>query len=298
MKSRLLMYLSLIILGVGLIGIYMSKTASPGLSNDSTVPVAEASPPPPEETIKVWKSKSDLSKGQFVSRDNFYIEEMPKSGALLLGASQDVELNFIDGMVIKKSILADVAVFPETLSMPNEEGYFRFALEEGFMPVPVAVRASAVLGDVIQAGSIVDILALASSTENLNNGSMVRDLSSVSLTSVVNGVKVLQVYKKEVDKQKSGGSMLSAIVPTGQDLNMVTLIMQLTKEQAAKVALARNISQLEVLLSSKQTRQSHINIDSGDLLPEAKPVRELRPESSSSGQTQVQPQNNNMRLLQ
>ncbi|MAF15495.1 MAG: Flp pilus assembly protein CpaB [Marinomonas sp.] len=290
MKSRLLMYLSLIILGVGLIGIYLLKTAEPAPKNDVPLPVAEVAPPP-EETVQVWKSKADLSKGQFVSRDNFYIEEVPKSQALLLGVDKDIQLDFMDGMVIKKSTSADQPVFPELLAFPNQEGYFRFALEEGFMPVPVAVRASAVLGDVIQAGSIVDILALASPTENLNNSSVVRDLSNVSLTSVVNGVKVLQVYKKEVDKPKNNGSMVSAILPTGQDINMVTIIMQLTKQQAAKVAMARNISQLEILLSSEKTRRSFINIDSGDLLPEAKPVRELRPGSNTS-------QNQNMSFLQ
>ena len=290
MKSRLLMYLSLIILGVGLIGIYLLKTAEPAPKNDVPLSVAEVAPPP-EETVQVWKSKADLSKGQFVSRDNFYIEEVPKSQALLLGVDKDIQLDFMDGMVIKKNTSADQPIFPELLAFPNQEGYFRFALEEGFMPVPVAVRASAVLGDVIQAGSIVDILALASPTENLNNSSVVRDLSNVSLTSVVNGVKVLQVYKKEVDKPKNNGSMVSAILPAGQDMNMVTVIMQLTKQQAAKVAMARNISQLEILLSSEKTRRSYINIDSGDLLPEAKPVRELRPGSNTS-------QNQNMSFLQ
>ena len=290
MKSRLLMYLSLIILGVGLIGIYLLKTTEPAPKNDVPLPVAEVAPPP-EETVQVWKSKADLSKGQFVSRDNFYIEEVPKSQALLLGVDKDIQLDFMDGMVIKKNTSADQPIFPELLAFPNQEGYFRFALEEGFMPVPVAVRASAVLGDVIQAGSIVDILALASPTENLNNSSVVRDLSNVSLTSVVNGVKVLQVYKKEVDKPKNNGSMVSAILPAGQDMNMVTVIMQLTKQQAAKVAMARNISQLEILLSSEKTRRSYINIDSGDLLPEAKPVRELRPGSNTS-------QNQNMSFLQ
>ena len=213
MKSRLLMYLSLIILGVGLIGIYLLKTAEPAPKNDVPLPVAKVAPPP-EETVQVWKSKADLSKGQFVSRDNFYIEEVPKSQALLLGVDKDIQLDFMDGMVIKKNTFADQPIFPELLAFPNQEGYFRFALEEGFMPVPVAVRASAVLGDVIQAGSIVDILALASPTENLNNSSVVRDLSNVSLTSVVNGVKVLQVYKKEVDKPKNNGSIVSCLLYT------------------------------------------------------------------------------------
>ncbi|MEC8081472.1 MAG: RcpC/CpaB family pilus assembly protein [Pseudomonadota bacterium] len=291
MKSRLLMYLSLIILGIGLIGIYMTKAAKPVPVEVTAVPVVEETPPP-EETIKVWKSKFDISKGQFVNRDGFYIDELPKPQAFELGAAQDITLSFTDGMVIKKAINTGDAVFPEDFSTPSETGYFRFALEEGFMPVPVAVRASAVLGDVIQAGSVVDILALVSPTENLNNGALVRDLSNVSLTSVVNGVKVLQVYKKEVDKQTSG-SVLSTIAPTGQDLNMVTLIMQLTKDQAAKVAMARNISQLEVLLSSNKTRRSNITVDSGDLLPEAKPVRELRPGNNGNLN-----QNRNLGLLQ
>lgn len=295
MKSKLLMYLSLIILGVGLIGIYMTKAAKPDPVEVNYVPEVEEVIPV-EETLKLWKAKTDLSKGQFVSRADVFIEEMPKSQAFIVGAEADVELEFVDGMVIKQSVVANTPVFPESLAYPNQEGYFRFALEEGFMPVPVAVRASAVLGDVIQAGSIVDIMALASSTENLNSGATVRDLSAVTLTSVVNGVKVLQVYKKEVDKPKSNGSMLATITPSQQDIQQVTLIMQLTKEQAAKVALARSISQVEVLLSSEKTRRSHIHIDSGDLIPETKPVKEFRP-GASNRSNQATP-NNNMSFLQ
>lgn len=279
MRSKLLMYLSLIILAVGLVGIYMTKTSSsqPPADNVPVAPVIKQAPP--EVYYSVWVAKHDLAKGSFISRDDFRIEQVTQKEGFASGVQEDIVLEFDDGMVIKKSLTSGALVFPENLVSPDEQDYFSFAIEDGFLPVPVSVSATAVLGDVIKAGSLVDVLALLSTTQNLNSNAPARDLGSVSLKTVVNGAKVLQVIKKVPQTTAQGGGMLSLVQSTSGP-QMVSLILQLTKAQAAKVTMASSIAKLEVLLSSEKTRNTQVDIDAGDFIPQSRSVIELRPNSN------------------
>lgn len=284
MRSKLLMYLSLIILAVGLVGIYMTKTSlsQPPVDNTPVAPVVKAVPP--EVYFSVWTAKQDLAKGSIISRDDLRIKQVTQQEGFENGIKKDIVLEFDDGMVVKKAIAKDGLVFPEDLVSPDERDYFSFAIEDGFLPVPVSVSATAVLGDVIKAGSLVDVLALLSTAQNLNGSAPARDLGSVSLKTVVNGAKVLQVIKNVPSTAAKSSGMLSLVQPsTGPQ--MVSLILQLTKAQAAKVTMASSIAKLEVLLSSDKNRNAQINIDAGDIVPQYRAVIELRPNSSGSQQS-------------
>lgn len=291
MKSKILMFLSLIILAIGLIGIVMSKRSAP------VEPVAVAAPAVPEAPkevlVRVWMAKADLVKGQLVSREDFKIEQLPQAKAFESGAQDDVTLAFDDRIVLKRTVLANELVFPEDLISPKQEGYFNYALEDGYLPVPIMVRATAVLGDVIQPGALVDILSLASSKQNLTGGAIPVELDGVQLVSIVNGAKVLQVFKKsEAQPTSPSGGMLS-LAPMENGPQMVSVIVQLTKAEAAQVTIAKSISQLEVLLSSEVNRHQKIKLDSTSIVssvkaPVSSSVRELRPNSSGQASTATQ----------
>lgn len=273
MKSRLLMYLSLIILAIGLAGIYMTQVNQPlSTETSSADSIAQTGvQAPPEKTIKIWRTKEAVIKGQQVSRSDFRVDEIIESEAFELGIEGDVELQFPDVLVMKMALDKDSPALPEYFITPEEDGYFRYVLEDGYLPVPISVRANAVVGDVIQAGSIVDILALTSTTQNLTSA-QIRDLANVSLTTILSGVKVLQVFKKsnvEDNIEDADGRL-------GVDSNKVPMILQLTKDQAAKVSMAQGIAQLEIMLSSDEERGNYIDIDLGDIITDFKPVRELR----------------------
>ncbi|SBS25912.1 hypothetical protein MAQ5080_00405 [Marinomonas aquimarina] len=274
MKSRLLMYLSLIILAIGLVGIYITQVNQPFTTESSTADslTQTEAQAPPEKTIKIWRTKEAVIKGQQVARSDFKVDEIPESEAFELGIEDDVELQFPDVLVMKMALEKDSPALPEYFITPEEDGYFRYVLEDGYLPVPISVRANAVVGDVIQAGSIVDILALTSTTQNLTSA-QIRDLANVSLTTILSGVKVLQVFKKsnvEENIEDADGRLGS-----GSD-NKVPMILQLTKDQAAKVSMAQGIAQLEIMLSSDEDRGKYIDIDLGDIITDFKPVRELR----------------------
>lgn len=274
MKSRLLMYLSLIILGIGLVGIYFTQKDQPSNADQVAVDSVVQSAPP-EKTIKIWRTKDAVLKGQQVSRNDFRIDEIVESEAFAMGIQDNIELTFPDVLVMKMPLDKDSPVLPEYLITPDEDGYFRYVLEDGYLPVPISVRANAILGDVIQSGSMVDILALTSTTQNLTGNAQVRDLANVSLTTILNNVKVLQVLKKtnvEENLEATKGNKLAG----DPNKEMVPMILQLTKDQAAKISMTQGIAQLEVLLSSDTDQSKHIDIDLGDIVPDFKTVRELR----------------------
>lgn len=276
MKSRLLMYLSLIILAIGLVGIYITQISEPSSTDPSVTGSADQaeSQAPPEETIKIWRTKEAVIKGQQVSRNDFRIDQIVESEAFEMGIQEDVELEFPDVLVMKMPLEEGSPVLPEYFITPEEDGYFRYVLEDGYLPVPISVRANAVVGDVIQAGSIVDILALTSTTQNLTGNTQIRDLANVSLTTILSGVKVLQVFK-HLDTEDSVENQDSKLSISD---NKVPMILQLTKGQAAKVSMAQGIAQLEIMLSSDEERGKYIDIDLGDIITDFKPVRELRVE--------------------
>lgn len=280
MKSKLLIYLSLIILAIGLVGIYITQksqlvTVNQSAPESSSVSQAETQVLP-AKTFKIWQAKDDIARGQQVSRSDFKIVQILESEAFDMGIQSDVELKFSDVLVSKSDLAKDVAVFQDYFITPDEDGYFRYIMEDGYLPVPISVKANSVMGDVIQAGSIVDILALTSTNQNLSGNSQVKDLSRVSLTTILSAVKVLQVFKDTAIEENidgNGGNLSVASV------NDVPMILQLTKEQAVKISLAQGISQLEVLISSNQDKGKYIDVDLGDIVPDFKPVRELRAEN-------------------
>jgi pilus assembly protein CpaB len=275
MRSRLLMIVSLIILGIGLIGILALKATSAS-SKVSTQSVSET-PIVQEKTYLVWVAKSDLSVGQIITRQSLRLEKMPEAKALEFGIKQDTSMEFVDGMVAKRDILSAQPIYPEDISYPGQSGYVELIIEPGYVPVSISVPKTSVVGGGITEGSIIDLLVLTSSTQNLSGRPKIVDLGSVSLAPLFTGVKVLQV---NLPKQQSGvTSKLSSSPNTEPTSAEISLVLQLTRKQVAKLTIAKTMAQLEVHLSTGESLVSDLTADSGDILSDYKAVRELRSQS-------------------
>ena len=275
MRSRFLMILSLIVLGLGLIGIIFLKATD--LQEGGSV--AESSISQPEKNIIIWKTKRDLEKGESISRDDLRAVKVSEQEAFDLGVDQDIEIYFVEGMVIKTAMLSETPVFPEDIVTPNQKGYFSYVIEPGYVPATVVVSEQSVVGGVVSSGSIVDVLVLASATQNLADRPQIRDLDSVSVAPLFMGVKVLQT-KKQSESSNLGDKITST--SDSQEESKTTLILQLTRKQVAELTIAQNIAQIEVHLSNGETSLSALSADSGDILSDYKSVRELRAGSGSN----------------
>ncbi len=277
MRSRFFMIVSLVVLGIGLIGIlYIKASSVPDTPAPSSLLAAVETP---ETRYVIWTAKHDILVGDAVSREDLRIEKILEADAFELGIKQDIDITFVEGMVAKTNIPKFSPVMPENIVTPNQDGYFNLVIDSGYVPVPLSVSKKLLLGGLIESGSIVDLLVMTSSTQNLVNGPQIRDLSSVSIAPLFIGIKVLQVKKPKVQSNIQDNIKKSAeSVPEPQD---VTLILQLTRKQVAKLTIAQNIAQVEVHLSNGETSAFELSADSGDILSDYKSVRELRARSET-----------------
>ncbi len=88
---------------------------------------------------------------------------------------------------------------------------------------------------------------------------------SVSISPVLIAVKVLKVEQDITPATKNSSEKKNT-----------SLILELTRKQVAKLAIAKNIAQIEVhkSLGVKQAEQLHA--DAGDVLPDYRAIKEYR----------------------
>ncbi|MBJ7551477.1 Flp pilus assembly protein CpaB [Marinomonas ostreistagni] len=275
MRSRFLMIVSLIILGIGLIGILVLKATS--TSSTTSNQSAASAPVVQEKTFLVWVAKKELSIGEPITRQALRLEKMSEAKALEFGIKQDTSMEFVDGMVAKREVSESQPIYPEDISYPGQSGYVELIIEPGYVPVSISVPKTSVVGGGITEGSTIDLLVLTSSTQNLSGRPKIVDLDSVSLAPLFTGIKVLQVNLPKQDPTVT--SKLSSSPNTEATSSEISLVLQLTRKQVAKLTIAKTIAQLEVHLSTGESLVSDLTADSGDILSDYKAVRELRSQS-------------------
>lgn len=133
------------------------------------------------------------------------------------------------------------------------------------MPYAILVNETDIIGGLITHGSIVDVVALSSEEQNLANEETVTDYQTVSVSPILMAVKVLKVSQETTQESRSESQS-----------NHVTLILQLTQKQVAKLAIAKNITQLEVHKSLGEQEASALQANSGDVLPDYRAIVEFR----------------------
>ncbi len=277
MKSRLLMLLSLIVLGVGIIGAVLTRVDSPQPVLTSVEEELE------EVKILIWTPKDTLTKGQFIDRADLQLQKVPESEALAFGIKDDMEMTFTPKMVVNRTVEKDTPVFPEDIVLPSQAGYFKLIMDPEAVPYPVSVDLSSVVGGVVEAGSFVDVLALGSKSQNLTNGAVVRNIGDLALSPILLNVKVLQVIRPDAEAEKDsapeefGGQ-------DGEGSGAASIILQLSRKEVATLTVAKRIAQIEVHLSNGQASVAELSADAGDVMSDFKSVKEYRPGVNSAAE--------------
>ncbi|MFT2099122.1 Flp pilus assembly protein CpaB [Marinomonas sp. 2405UD66-6] len=264
MKSKVLMVVSLLLLGVGLSGLIMSRF--------STAPPVVVVPEKKEITYEVWVTRHSLALGDPVTRNDLYLKIIPQEEALKKGIQDDVNLSFTAGMVVNTPLAEGELIVPENITKPNQDGYFRLVMTPGNVPFPVTVSPEAIVGGVIKSGSKVDVLALTSLSQNLASEDRIRDLEGISLAPILMGVNVLQVKEEK-----------AAVVSAKQEgQTTASLILELTPKQVATLTVAKHIAELEVHVSTGVTTSSDdLSANAGDVIPRYTGIREFRPDTET-----------------
>ncbi|MZI96011.1 Flp pilus assembly protein CpaB [Vibrio sp. CAIM 722] len=259
MNIKLVSVFAVIAIGVGVYGVIGQKQPQPHPETQ----VKE------EKKLTVYLTKSDLKKGHVLTRSDVYLEKWPESKANKYGLDDNLVVNFSGRPLVRRDINSDKLLYRDSLIYQQDPEYVDFVVKPGLIPFPIETNSDAIVGGVIHANSKVDILALASTSQNLANDHSVNTYKGVSLTPVLMNIKVLKLTTEKV-KNKD------------QRVNheKTALILELTPKEVATLTIAKRIAQIEVHLAVKNATAKQLSANAGDVLESYHAVTEFRAASA------------------
>ncbi|BDU33669.1 Flp pilus assembly protein CpaB [Vibrio nigripulchritudo] len=253
MKNKLVIFASIALVAFGLYGLSGSLLQS----EEPQAPVQVE-----EEKIKVWTLKQHVSRGDLIDRNHFEIAYIPESEALKKGISEDVNLEMVEGAVFRKSLGTDQLVYPEDIVHPNADGYINYVIAPNRVPYAVEVSPSDVVGGMITNGSLIDVVALSLPGTEIADTSLRR---TMSITPVLIGIKALQIKRPLSDEEGDA-----------DEVQKVSVILELTRKQVATLTVAKRISELEIHRSIGEYAPEDLAADAGDVLADFRSIKEFR----------------------
>lgn len=264
MNSKLLSIIALVAIAIGLYGLLQPSKPAPEDKSQTAVDR-------PEVTYKVITLKSPLNRGEAIVRSNLIIETWPENKANQMGIDSDMTLPKANGepLLAREPLAAGDVLYADKIVSPQSQDYLDYVTRADRIPFPLDVSSTAVVGGAVRAGALVDIMALASTDQNLANETTVRGFRGVSLSPVLMGIKVLKVAQQHQEATRSQPSSTET-----------TLILELTRKQVATITIANRIAQLEVHKSLGKTSAKEMSANAGDVLEDYRAIKEFRADSA------------------
>lgn len=223
-----------------------------------------------QKTLKIYLSSRTILKGKPITHSDIKIENWPESKAQQFGIEKDMQLNFASHPLAREDIKSDAIIYSENIISEQDTDYVDFVISPGMVPFPIDINSDSVVGGVIRANSLIDVLALASTNQNLANDRSVNSYKGVTLSPVLMNIKVIKVAVEQI-KNKDGKL----------DHEQNSLILELTPKQVATLTIAKRIAQLEVHQSVKNATAKELSANAGDVLDSYHAITEFRAGSAS-----------------
>ncbi|PWI35225.1 Flp pilus assembly protein CpaB [Vibrio albus] len=265
MNLKVLLPVAVIAMGAGLYGL------SGNLVQNTEKPQEKLAEAPKQ--LRIWLTKNTLQPGQVVTNRDLETRLVSESEANQHGLVNDTNIEFVKGMVAGEELEPGQWITNRDFIHPDDPAYVELTVSQGMVPYAVKVEPETIIGGVITQGSLVDIVALSSVSQNMASENTVRGLQSVSLSPILMAIKVLQVQSyipTEVEK------VTSKEVDTD-----VTMVLELSQEQLAKLIIAKKIAQLEVHKSLGAVEAKRLRANSGDVIPGYQAIKEFRAGATS-----------------
>lgn len=257
-----------VIIAVAVLAILFGLYGLAGSLQAPTVVANAVSEIQKENTIKVWFVKQDVQPGELLQRNDIELKVIKESTANQMAIDQDVNIAFEKSAVYNREILSGSPIFPEDITSSQDMGFIDLVINPNRVPFAIKVDNSDIVGGVIDYGSNVDVLALASGGSKLSLNS--NELSSpqfksVSVSPVLTNIRVLQVQRRTLEPTRSSSA-----------IEEIHLVLELTRKQVAKMTVAERIAEIEIHKSIGRYKLSDLTADAGDVLADYKAVKEFR----------------------
>lgn len=251
MRQRIIFLVAFVSIAIGLFGISESYFTQ-------EIEVTKVEAVPEEKKVSVWLVKEPLKRGEQLTVDKVYKKQIFESQARKVGIYQDVNIDIRPGDIVNQNFVKDDLLDQSHIVNSTSPEYIDLILKEGMVPYPFETNIATVYGGVIDAGDYIDVISLTSLEQNFAETERVDSYRSVSVSPLLTAVRILAVESLEASVDKK----------------QVTLVLELSRSDIAKMVIAKRISQLEVHKSGFGA--SVHQADTGDILPDFFSVTELR----------------------
>ena len=261
MNIKLMITIAVIAIGVGVYGINRKKIMPP-----------EAPPKvvKQEKLISVPVATTDIIHGELLTKDNTTFEKWSETKAKQNGIQEDVVIDYKQAPIATVDLAKGDMVAKKQFITENDLNYIDFIIKPNMVPFPIEVEPDSIVGGVVLTYGYVDILALASNSQNLAHDSTIKNFKDVSLTPVLTHIRVLKItHDSKVIKEKEPAQVKT------------TLILELNTKQVATLSIAKRISKLEVHKSIKNASYEELSANAGDVLESYHAIKEFRASSIS-----------------
>ncbi|ROV57778.1 Flp pilus assembly protein CpaB [Vibrio ponticus] len=262
MRSKLLLVVAFIAIGIGVAGVFWSQ------EEPAPQPVKVEEEPVEEEVlVKAYViNGTSVAKGQSVHRSDFKVITLTESQANERGLVEDELFEFANGSVYLNDMKENQLVFFSDIIQPTDSEYVNLVINKKYVPYPIKVSPTSIIGGVINPGSYVDVLALTGAEKRIGELSS-NKREKVSLSPILTNVKVLKV---EVSQSESPYE--------SEMISRNYLVLELDRKQVAILKVAENVSQIEIHKSVGDYPVTELTADAGDVLPNFKAIKEMRAE--------------------
>ncbi|MCZ2722860.1 hypothetical protein O1D97_14895 [Marinomonas sp. 15G1-11] len=255
MGQRGIFLIGFICVFLGAFGLYLQMQKAP-VAVSNTVALEE------EKKIRVILSNQDLIKGTPVKPEYFRYSYVSESDALENGIAEDLTIEFGPGMLLAKDMHKDEYLAYHFLLSPGDINYIDSQLAEGMSPYALEIAKDNFYGSGINVGDLIDIVVLTSDEENIGNSGRdgrIDSFRTLAVSPLITQAKVLNI---------------DTLPETRQELS---LTIELSREEIAKMIIATKIGLVEVFRSSPSVELSNTTrAKTQDVLSDYQSVLEYR----------------------
>ncbi len=257
MGQKVILLVAFLAIGVGVYGLTGNLFKQP-MPPPERVEIEQS---PRIEQVLVWAFTRDIDTKEVVSVQDVERLQVPENDAIrnqwLLASEPKPAIE--PGSVVRSSLNAGQPFKSSLVVAPNSPEFIDLIITPGYIPYSYLANTEAVYGGLIKVGDFVDIVSLTSLKQNLAHGEVMTDFRGVTVNPLLIRRRVLQVEAPTLE---------------GKARTEVNVVLELTKEDVAKMVIAKRIGLLELHKSMSADSQHHA--DTGDVLPDFFSVTELR----------------------
>ncbi|MFD1800840.1 pilus assembly protein CpaB [Mixta tenebrionis] len=274
MNHRMIFFLSIIVIGVGIAGIVLQKNQAPTKKT-----VVSAQQENKSKVIVVAEATRDLQAHDILRPDDYQLRsvEINKDANDIRDISS-VSASGLDGFLLLNNLSKDSAILPEMVASPNSKDFIYRSLksDELTYAYPVMQQEDYLLSSLSRGQKVSIYIRLAEIEKDKTNSvglvsegnsGTSKQMKKFSLSKVTDALTILDVKKEE--KKEDQRKSYNRDEPVG------SIILRMNQSQLAKLRVVEKAGDI-LLFPADDNIANYEKYRMDEVLPQFGSVRELR----------------------